>query len=57
MSYDEFKDLCRKSWEEEHNYLGFNKSRKRDQGRCCACNESKNTYTDCTFETKTFWLT
>ena len=33
MSYDEFKKLCRKSREDEHNYLCTDRSKKRDQGR------------------------
>ena len=41
MSYDEFKDLCRKSWEEDYNYLYIDRSKKRDQGKYCICNESK----------------
>ena len=41
MNYDEFKDLCRKSWEEDYNYLRIDRSKKRDQGRYCICNESK----------------
>ena len=41
MSYDEFKDLCRKSWEDDYNYHCIDRSKKRDQGRYCICNESK----------------
>ena len=41
MKYDEFKNLCRKSWEEDYNYLYFDRSIKRDQGKYCICNESK----------------
>ena len=41
MSYDEFKELCRKSWEEDYNYLCIDRSKKRDQGRYCICNENK----------------
>ena len=48
MSYDEFKQSCRKSWEEDYNYLCIDRSKKRDQGRYCICNESKNTYIECT---------
>ena len=44
MSYGEIKQFCRKSWEEDYNFLCFDRSRKRDQGRCCICFESKNTY-------------
>ena len=54
MIYDEFKELCRKSWEDEYNYLCIDRSEKRDQGRYCICNESKNTYTECIPEKKPF---
>ena len=54
MSYDEFKELCRKSWEEGHNYLYIDRSIKRDQGKYCICNESKDSYIACTPETKPF---
>ena len=29
MNYDEFKDLCRKSWEEDYNYLYDDRSTKK----------------------------
>ena len=54
MNYDEFKELCIKSWQEDYNYLCIDRSEKRDQGRYCICNESKNTYIECTPETKPF---
>ena len=54
ISYYEFKKLCRKSWVEENNYLCIDKSKKRDQGRYCIYNESKNTYTECTAKTQPF---
>ena len=54
MSYDEIKELCRKSWEDDYIYLSIDRSKKRDQGRYCICNESKNTYIECTLETKPF---
>ena len=28
MEYDEFKDLCRKSWEEDYNYLYIDRSKR-----------------------------
>ena len=28
MNYDEFKDLCRKSWDEDYNYLYIDRSKK-----------------------------
>ena len=54
MSYDEFKDLCRKSWEEDYNYLCIDRSKKRGQGRYCISNESKKTYIEATPQTKAF---
>ena len=29
MNYDEFKELCRKSWEEDYNYLCIDRSKKK----------------------------
>ena len=29
MSYDEFKELCRKAWDEDYNYFFINRSKKR----------------------------
>ena len=54
MNYDEFKDLCRKSWDEGYNYLCIDRSKKRDQGKYCICNESKKTYIEATRQTKPF---
>ena len=54
MSYDEFKDLCRKSWEEDYIHLCIDRYKNRNQGRYCICNESKNTYKECTPEAKRF---
>ena len=54
MSNGEFKELCRKSWEGEYNFLCFDRSKKKDQGRFCIFNESKNTYIECTPETEAF---
>ena len=54
MKYDLFKELCRKSWEDEYNYLRIDRSKKSYQGRYFNCNESKNTYIECTPETAPF---
>ena len=54
MGYDELKHLCRRAWEEDYNYLYIDRSKKRDQGRYYICNESKNTYIECTPEKKPF---
>ena len=54
MSYDEFKELCRGSWDEDYNNHCFDRCNKRDQGRYCVYIESKNSYVECTPETKPF---
>ena len=54
MNYDEYKELCRKSWEEDYNYLCIDRSKKRDQGKYCFCNGSKKTYIEATPQTKPF---
>ena len=54
MCYDEFKQLYKESWQEEHTYLCFDRSKKRDQVRYCICNENKDIYIECTPQTKAF---
>ena len=54
MNYDEFEELCGKSWEEHYNYLCIDRCKIRDQGRNCIYNESKNSFIECTPETKPF---
>ena len=56
MKYDEFKELCRKSREEGYKYLYIERSKKRDQGKFCICNESKIKYIEATPQTKPFSL-
>ena len=52
--YDEFKELCGKSWEEDYNYLCIDRSKTKEQGRYCICNESKKPYLEATTQTKAF---
>ena len=54
MNYDESEELCRKSWEDDYNYLCIDRSKKRDQGKYCICKESKRSYIEATPETKPF---
>ena len=54
MTYDEFIELCRKSWDEEYSYLCIDSSNKKDQGRYCICKESKKTHIEATPQTKPF---
>ena len=52
MSYDESRDFYRKSWEQDVIYLCIDRSKRRDQGRYCIGNESKNTFSEGIQETK-----
>ena len=54
MNYDEYKELCRKSWEEDYKYIYIDRSKKSDQGKYCICNESRKTYIETTPQTKPF---
>ena len=52
MSYDELKELWKKSWEEDYIHLRIDRSKKRGQGRYCICNESKSASIKFSPETK-----
>ena len=54
MRYDEYEELCRREWEDVYNYLWIDRSKNRDQGIYCICNESKNKYKECNPETNFF---
>ena len=54
ISYDEFKELCRRAYEGHYKYPYIDRSKKREKIRHCICNGSKNTYKGCTLQTKTF---
>ena len=53
--YDEFEELCTKSWVEDYIYLCFDRcKKKRSRQRYCIYNESEISYTECTPETNPF---
>ena len=54
MNYDEFKEICRKSCEHHYNYLCFDRTKKKEQGRYCIFSENKNTYIEYIPETELF---
>ena len=58
MSFSEFKEFCRKSWDEDYSYFCIDISKKREQGSYCICNENKNIYIyiEWTPQMKAFWL-
>ena len=57
MILEEWKQLCRKAWENDYDYLQRNRFGKTAEGRYSIRNCDKNTYIECTPQTKTFYLT
>ena len=54
MNYDDFKLMCHKAWAENYNYLCFDMTKNKNEGKYRIFNESKTTYVDCIPETDTF---
>ena len=54
MNYDEFKKMCHKAWDETYNYLCFDMTKNKNDGKYRIFNESKTTYIDSIPETKPF---
>ena len=54
MSYDEFKQMCHKTWDERFNYLYIDMTKNKNDGKYRIFNESKNTYIECNCETEAF---
>ena len=54
MKYDEFKEVCHKTWSERFNYLCFDMTKNKNEGKYCIFNECKTTYFDCIPETEPF---
>ena len=55
MKYDDFKEMCHKSWSERFNYLCIEMTKNRDNGKYRIFNESITTYIDCNPETVPFY--
>ena len=53
MKYDEFKEMCRKTWSEKFNYLYNILSRKKECNHRIF-NVSRNTYKECIPEIEAF---
>ena len=47
MKHDEFKEMCRKAWSENVNYLCFDMGRNKEEGTYRIFNERTNTYIEC----------
>ena len=54
MIKKEWKQLCRKAWENDYDYLQIDRFAKIGNGRYTIRNCNKTTYTECTPETKPF---
>ena len=54
MKYDEFKEMCHKTWDERYNYLCIDMNKNKNEGKCRIFNESRTTYIDCIPETNPF---
>ena len=54
MSYDEFKQMCHKAWDEKYNYLCIDMTKNKNDGKYRIFNESKTTYIDCIPESEPF---
>ena len=54
MNLEEWKELCRKAWENDYDYLLIGRFAKIGNGRYTIRNCNKNNYIECTPETKPF---
>ena len=54
MNLEEWKQLCRKAWENDYDFLQIDTFAKLGQGRYTIRNCNKNKYIECTPETKPF---
>ena len=54
MKYDEFKEMCHKAWCERFNYLCFDMTKNKNEGKYRISKESKNTYIECIPESEPF---
>ena len=55
MNLEEWKQFCRKAWENQFDYLQIDRIAKIGNGRYTIRNCNKNTYIECSPETKPFW--
>ena len=54
MNYDEFKQMCHKTWSERLNYLCIHMTKNEKDGKNRIFNESKTTYFECICGTEPF---
>ena len=54
MKYDEFREMCHKTWSEKFIYLCIDMSKNKNEGKYRIFNENKTTYFECICETEAF---
>ena len=54
MNLEEWKLRCRDAWENDYEYLQIDRFAKKGNGRYTIRSYNKNTYIECTPETKPF---
>ena len=54
MKYDEFKEMCHKTWSERFNYLCIDETKNENEGDYRFFNESKTTYLEYISGNETF---
>ena len=54
MKYDDFREMCRKTWSEKINHLCNDFTKNKNGGKYRVFNESKNTYFDYNCQTEAF---
>ena len=57
MNLEDWKQLCRKAWEDEYEYLQLDRFTKIGEGSKTTKNCNKTNYIECTPETNPLWLT
>ena len=57
MKYDEFEEMCRKTWENDYDYLQIYRFAKTGEDKYTIGSCNKSTYIESTPEAKFFWLT
>ena len=54
MEYSEFKEVCCTAWSGSFNYLCFDKTKNKKEGKYRIFKESKSTYIECIPEAEAF---
>ena len=55
MKYDDFKEMCHKTWSERFNYLCIDMAESKNEGKYRFFKELKTTYLECIPESELFY--